>query len=882
MNRWNLALAALALMTACGVEEAARPPEALDRSARPVVYGEDNRQDVYAHPDEALRALTRRSIVAMVPLDQLDGSDPEDIRLLSSATLGESQDLCEDQRFRDQPRVSNCSATLIDDDLVLTAGHCIGSQAQCERRFFVFDVHFAEEGRLERITQDEVYTCRRLVQTVPGGDLDHAIIQLDRPVTGEHGPAPVRAGDAALEPGDPVILIGFPNQIPAKIADGGAVINPRASTLDYFEATVDAFGGNSGSGVFSPEGEVVGVLVRGEQDYRERGECSAVNVLDEARTVEQGAEDITYVARAVERLCAKGHPSERLCGHSERAWCYTCDADEDCLEGWTCRQWGDAPNVSFCAAPCASDGDCRADHACDTEAGRCQPRRELRCLGGDVQRFDVCGGGRALGLEVECDDAEFCEAGACVLSGPGDQCATAEVIEPVSQTITGGLAQGYDDDRRGSCGGNGPDRMVTFELAEATALTATLSGFDTVLHLRRDCADNDTEVACNDDNDPPGGRGSRISVELEAGAWTLIVDAFGDGAGDYSLELAFGPVCGEPACEPGAATCDEGGAVRACLTDEAGCPALGPPEPCVEEGQACINGRCEVPGEGDTCEDAEIIEPISQLIEGDLSERYRNDHRGACGGDGPEHVFAFTLERPTRFEALSSGLDTVMYLRSACDPEAEIACNDDVDRPQNLGSRLEGDLAPGTWRLFLDTFRDADAPWSLALAFNPTCQDACEEGLTLCAGDQIQTCALGPEGCLVLGPPTLCPEGQRCQEGLCVVPCEDQCEAPATRTCASETDYQLCGLDVNGCLVLGPPTPCPEGRCADGQCLRPEPEPSPEPEPAPVVVADAAPGDEGYGCATLTRPAAPSPTASLLLALALLALATRATRRARR
>ena len=41
-----------------------------------VVYGEDDRQEVYAHPDTALRQLTRQSIVVLMNQDVVDARDP--------------------------------------------------------------------------------------------------------------------------------------------------------------------------------------------------------------------------------------------------------------------------------------------------------------------------------------------------------------------------------------------------------------------------------------------------------------------------------------------------------------------------------------------------------------------------------------------------------------------------------------------------------------------------------------------------------------------------------------------------------------------------------------------------------------------------------------
>ena len=189
---------------------------------------------------------------------------------------------------------------MIDDDLVLTAGHCVDDAADCDNTRFVFDYFYAEDGRLETISAEDVYTCGQIVARRLQDGLDYAVVQLDRPVEGGRVPAPVRGGDEPLQAGSMLTVIGFGSGLPAKIDAGGMVTDPRADTLDYFEGTPDTFGGNSCSGVFNANGEVVGILVRGATDYVDDGPCTRVNVLGEDG--DGNAEDMVYVARAIEAL----------------------------------------------------------------------------------------------------------------------------------------------------------------------------------------------------------------------------------------------------------------------------------------------------------------------------------------------------------------------------------------------------------------------------------------------------------------------------------------------------------------------------------------------------------------------------------------------------
>lgn len=290
-----------------------REPVEVDELGQKVIYGTDDRQDVHAHPDATLRARARQSTVALVQAS--DVSESGGRVTLRSQTLREAQNLCAGQRFAEDPTAAFCSGTLIDDDLVLTAGHCITSGADCTGTRFVFNYLRPAEGQLVALTSADVFRCARIVaredRTASGRTLDYAIIQLDRKATPRFTPAPVRAASTALRVGQNVAVIGSGSGVPFKVDSGGRVRVSRTSTLDYFEANTDTFGGNSGSGVYETEGHTVaGILVRGDTDYRRQGSCNVVNVC--GNTTCDG-EAVTYVRNAIDALCRAG-TSARLCG----------------------------------------------------------------------------------------------------------------------------------------------------------------------------------------------------------------------------------------------------------------------------------------------------------------------------------------------------------------------------------------------------------------------------------------------------------------------------------------------------------------------------------------------------------------------------------------
>jgi V8-like Glu-specific endopeptidase len=300
---------ALCFVSACmntsGAPEATNAkPAKTEEASKPVVYGDDDRQDVYASTDETLRDRALFSTVALMFSQDLDTRDPQNVKL-NTLTLKEYNNLCEGQRFLTDPTAAFCSGTLIGDDLVLTAGHCVRSQDSCASARFVFNYLYSEAGKPVRITTDDIFTCKKLIKSI-ADEVDYSIIQLDRSAAPRFKPAPLVADDAPLSAADGVAVIGSGSGIPFKIDAGGKVRDPRAGQRDFFVATTDTFGGNSGSGVYRmSDYSLIGVLVRGEKDYVSSGTCTVVNTCEEGTC---RGEDSTYAWNAVLGSCKTDTP----------------------------------------------------------------------------------------------------------------------------------------------------------------------------------------------------------------------------------------------------------------------------------------------------------------------------------------------------------------------------------------------------------------------------------------------------------------------------------------------------------------------------------------------------------------------------------------------
>jgi V8-like Glu-specific endopeptidase len=287
------------------------PPKGTDK--QPVVYGTDNRTDVYAHSDATLRDRAQQATVALMNPADFNATNPNNVTF-NAPTLKSAYNLCSTERFLTDLTPAFCSGTLIDDNLVLTAGHCVTSASSCSNTRFVFNFYRTAANAMQTVTTADIFSCQAIVArqqaTVNGRNLDFAILRLDRAATPRFTPAPIRAGNSALPVGTSVTVIGSGSGIPFKIDSGGSVRDARAATLDYFVASTDTFGGNSGSGVYENGGyTVAGILVRGDTDYVSNGSCYIVNVCSETGC---GGEDITYVRPAIDAFCAAS-TSTRLC-----------------------------------------------------------------------------------------------------------------------------------------------------------------------------------------------------------------------------------------------------------------------------------------------------------------------------------------------------------------------------------------------------------------------------------------------------------------------------------------------------------------------------------------------------------------------------------------
>lgn len=251
-----------------------------------VIYGEDNRKDIYQPANDSKMVKLSRATVALVrktdiqdyvptPEEEPTGAGnnndsaslPDATRKkLVGKTFGAYFDLCPSEPFHSQPSVAFCSGFLVGPDLMATAGHCIQNEIDCNKLAFVFGYAFRSETDDPTVVDESnIFYCKEIVKTTMNSDgPDYAIVKLDRRVTSVE-PLNIRR-EGALSIRDEVTVIGNPSGIPTKIASGASV--REGGNEGYFIANLDTYGGNSGSAVFNSETAVLeGILVRGETDF---------------------------------------------------------------------------------------------------------------------------------------------------------------------------------------------------------------------------------------------------------------------------------------------------------------------------------------------------------------------------------------------------------------------------------------------------------------------------------------------------------------------------------------------------------------------------------------------------------------------------------------
>lgn len=320
-NRRRLALAALTFCVAAAAQETKQP---LPKE----IYGNDDLIDLYQEIDPLHQAWAK-SICALVPADFLI-DEGGGVYALDEAATQQFRPLCDDEPFSSQPRGAACTAFMVGDDLIATAGHCVREGLFntlidfCSIRVvFGFDM-LDDQTPVTTFSEDQVYSVTEVIAAAfnEWNNHDFAILRLDRPITAP-GAVPLslrHSGRASI--GDKVGIMGHPLGLPLKIAFGADTeVYPAPDVFGgnaeaVFFTNFDACAGNSGSPVFNAEtGEVEGIYTFSYvQDLIAHNDCYTINRVPNWQAA-QGVTDAQLFVDIVDdaRNGARGIPAPGCC-----------------------------------------------------------------------------------------------------------------------------------------------------------------------------------------------------------------------------------------------------------------------------------------------------------------------------------------------------------------------------------------------------------------------------------------------------------------------------------------------------------------------------------------------------------------------------------------
>jgi hypothetical protein len=160
----------------------------------------------------------------------------------------------------DGDMLSTCTATLIDADLVISAGHCVLSEEEARSGSITFDFQTNADGTKPNPYAPKFHKLKRIVRRFyEGFGLDYVIMQIETP-PGGLGLTPVALRETVPPDGESLFIVHHPRAAPKKISrqpeDTNCAVGP-ATDADrvYYQCDID--NGSSGSSVFDSNGEIV-------------------------------------------------------------------------------------------------------------------------------------------------------------------------------------------------------------------------------------------------------------------------------------------------------------------------------------------------------------------------------------------------------------------------------------------------------------------------------------------------------------------------------------------------------------------------------------------------------------------------------------------------
>ena len=116
----------------------------LSFSAGKSIYGSDDRLNYY-EASAGMQTLAD-SVVSFWKSYKVTENAATGKMDLTVRTLGDAKNLCPGQKFRDENVGAFCSGSLVGEDIVMTAGHCVKTETDCAATKLVFGFKVGKAG----------------------------------------------------------------------------------------------------------------------------------------------------------------------------------------------------------------------------------------------------------------------------------------------------------------------------------------------------------------------------------------------------------------------------------------------------------------------------------------------------------------------------------------------------------------------------------------------------------------------------------------------------------------------------------------------------------------------------------------------------------------
>lgn len=265
-----------------------------------------------------------------------------------------------------------------------------------------------------------------------------------------------------------------------------------------------------------------------------------------------------------------------------------------------------------------------------------------------------------------------------VALGPG-QGTCASPIPIVAGTYTGNTSHGEAENEcttdNPGCSSPSDGKEIVYRLdvaAQKRLLIELDARYDAILYVRKEeCASQDAEVKCNDDDNNNAQR-SRIDTVIEPGTYYIFVDSFNQNSGAYRMNVSLQ----------------------------------------------------DVPQLADICRQARTL-TAGTTINGTLHGAF-DLAQATCSGNaqGPDVPYKFDVGQKMRARITleSNDFQPNVYVRKTCtDERSEIACfGEDTGMQSNTQAVFVGILDPASYTVFADANQDsADGQFTLQAELVP-------------------------------------------------------------------------------------------------------------------------------------------------------------------